>query len=110
MDIEVDAQIEGSLAAEASLVVLDTLELLVQTVSMVENLQSMLGRVSHTPRSQTLARSPRRRATHHLVSFPDARSFSCEGNERASGNTTVLIIPINEPLPPGTRGPATSDG
>ena len=43
MDIEVDAQIEGSLAAEASLVVLDTLEL--QTVALVENLQSMLGRV-----------------------------------------------------------------
>ena len=44
MDIEVDTQIEGSLAAEASLV-LDTLELLVQTVALVENLQSMLGRV-----------------------------------------------------------------
>lgn len=41
VDIEVDAQIEGSLAAEASLVVLDSLELLVQTVS----LQSMLGKV-----------------------------------------------------------------
>ena len=46
VDIEVDAVIEGSLAAEASLVVLDTLELLIQTVSMVENLQSMLGKVS----------------------------------------------------------------
>lgn len=44
VDIEVDAVIEGSLAAEASLVVLDTLELLIQTVSMVENLQSMLGK------------------------------------------------------------------
>lgn len=45
VDIEVDAHIEGSLAAEASLIVLDTLELLVQTVSMVENLLPMLGRV-----------------------------------------------------------------
>ena len=41
VDVEVDAVIEGSLAAEAALIVLDTLELLVQSVSL-EN-QSMLG-------------------------------------------------------------------
>ena len=43
VDVEVDAQIEGNLAAECSLVVLDTLEMLVQTQS--ENVNSMLGRV-----------------------------------------------------------------
>ncbi len=41
VDVEVDAVIEGSLAAEASLIVLDTLELLVQSLSL-EN-QSILG-------------------------------------------------------------------
>lgn len=41
VDVEVDAMIEGSLAAEASLVVLDSLELLVQSLSL-EN-QSILG-------------------------------------------------------------------
>ncbi len=49
-----DAVIEGSLAAEASLIVLDTLELLVQTASIIENLQSMLGRVSHPIHPLTL--------------------------------------------------------
>lgn len=39
--MEVDAKIEGSLAAEASLIVLDTLELLVQTLSLEG--QAMLG-------------------------------------------------------------------
>lgn len=42
IDVEVDAKIEGSLAAEASLIVLDTLELLVQTLSLEG--QAMLGR------------------------------------------------------------------
>ena len=42
VDVEVDAKIEGSLAAEASLIVLDTLELLVQTLSLEG--QAMLGR------------------------------------------------------------------
>ena len=46
VDIEVDAVIEGSLAAESSLVVLDTVELLILTMSTVENLRSLLGRVS----------------------------------------------------------------
>ena len=41
VDVEVDAKIEGSLAAEASLIVLDTLELLVQTLSLEG--QAMLG-------------------------------------------------------------------
>ena len=41
VDVEVDAMIEGSLAAEASLIVLDSLELLVQTLSIES--QSMLG-------------------------------------------------------------------
>lgn len=41
VDVEVDAVIEGSLAAEASLIVLDSLELLVQSMS-IEN-QSILG-------------------------------------------------------------------
>ena len=43
--MEVDACIEGSLAAESSLVVLDTMELLMQTISARENLHSTLGRV-----------------------------------------------------------------
>lgn len=43
VDIEADAMIEGSLAAEASLIVLDTLELLVQSLSL--EAQSMLGKV-----------------------------------------------------------------
>ena len=42
VDVEVDAKIEGSLAAEASLIVLDTLELLVQTLALEG--QAMLGR------------------------------------------------------------------
>lgn len=42
-DVESDAVIEGSLAAEASLIVLDMLELLVQSLSM--EAQSMLGKV-----------------------------------------------------------------
>ena len=42
-DMESDAVIEGSLAAEASLIVLDTLELLVQSLSL--EAQSMLGKV-----------------------------------------------------------------
>ena len=46
VDIEVDAYIEGSLAAESSLIVLDTMELLMQTISARENLHSTLGRVS----------------------------------------------------------------
>ena len=41
VDVEVDAKIEGSLAAEASLIVLDTLELLVQTLFLEG--QAMLG-------------------------------------------------------------------
>ena len=41
VDVEVDAKIEGSLAAEASLIVLDTLEMLVQTLSLEG--QAMLG-------------------------------------------------------------------
>ena len=41
VDVEVDAMIEGSLAAEASLIVLDSLELLVQTLTIES--QSMLG-------------------------------------------------------------------
>ncbi len=41
VDIEADAVIEGSLAAEASLIVLDTVELLVQTLTL--EAQSMLG-------------------------------------------------------------------
>ena len=41
VDVEVDAKIEGSLAAEASLIVLDTLERLVQTLSL--DGQTMLG-------------------------------------------------------------------
>ncbi|CAI8007936.1 Dedicator of cytokinesis protein 7 [Geodia barretti] len=44
VDIEVDAYIEGSLAAESSLIVLDTMELLMQTISARENLHSTLGR------------------------------------------------------------------
>lgn len=47
MDLEVDAHIEGSLAAESSLIVLDTMELLMQTISNRENLHSTLGRVSN---------------------------------------------------------------
>lgn len=43
MDVEADAVIEGSLAAEASLIVLDTVELLVQTLTL--EAQSMLGKV-----------------------------------------------------------------
>ena len=46
MDVEVDAHIEGSLAAESSLIVLDIMELLMQTISAMENLRSTLGRVS----------------------------------------------------------------
>ena len=42
VDVEVDALIEGSLAGEASLIVLDSLELLVQTLSLEG--QSMLGK------------------------------------------------------------------
>ena len=38
-----DAVIEGSLAAEASLIVLDTLELLLQSISLES--QTMLGKV-----------------------------------------------------------------
>lgn len=43
-DVEVDAQIEASLAGEASLIVLDTIELLVSNVGSIENLQSVLGK------------------------------------------------------------------
>ena len=43
-DVEVDAQIEASLAGEASLIVLDTIELLVSNVDSIENLQSVLGK------------------------------------------------------------------
>lgn len=43
MDVEVDAQLESVLAGEASLIVLDTIELLIQAVSYIENLQSILG-------------------------------------------------------------------
>lgn len=43
MDVEADAVIEGSLAAESSLIVLDTVELLVQTLAL--EAQSMLGKV-----------------------------------------------------------------
>lgn len=43
VDVEADAVIEGSLAAEASLIVLDILELLVQSLSL--EAQSMLGKV-----------------------------------------------------------------
>lgn len=43
VDVEVDAVIEGSLAAEASLIVLDTLEMLVQSLSLES--QNMLGKV-----------------------------------------------------------------
>jgi len=43
-DVEVDAQIEASLAGEASLIVLDTIELLVSNVGNIENLQSVLGK------------------------------------------------------------------
>ena len=46
VDVEVDAHIEGSLAAEASLIVLDIMEQLMQTISTRENLHSTLGRVS----------------------------------------------------------------
>ena len=42
VDIEVDAQIEGALAGEASLIILDTIELLMQ--SPMENVQSVLGK------------------------------------------------------------------
>ena len=45
VDLEVDAHIEGSLAAESSLIVLDTMELLMQTIEARENLHSTLGRV-----------------------------------------------------------------
>lgn len=43
VDVEADAVIEGSLAAEASLIVLDAVELLVQTLTL--EAQSMLGKV-----------------------------------------------------------------
>ena len=43
-DVEVDAQIEASLAGEASLIILDTIELLVSNVGSIENLQSVLGK------------------------------------------------------------------
>ena len=43
IDMEVDAQLEAVLAGEASLIVLDVIELLVQSVSYIENLQSILG-------------------------------------------------------------------
>lgn len=45
VDLEVDAHIEGSLAAESSLIVLDTMELLTQTIEARESLHSTLGRV-----------------------------------------------------------------
>uniref|UniRef100_A0A1X7SYM2 C2 DOCK-type domain-containing protein n=1 Tax=Amphimedon queenslandica TaxID=400682 RepID=A0A1X7SYM2_AMPQE len=44
VDIEVDAMIESSLAGEASLVVLDILELLIGNTLHIENLQSVLGK------------------------------------------------------------------
>ena len=44
VDIEVDAQIEAALAGEGSMVVLDTIELLILNVRNIENLQSVLGR------------------------------------------------------------------
>lgn len=47
VDLEVDAYIEGSLAAESSLIVLDTMELLMHTIASRENLHSTLGRVSY---------------------------------------------------------------
>ncbi len=43
-DTEVDAQIEAALAGESSMVVLDTIELLIGNVRNIENLQSVLGR------------------------------------------------------------------
>ena len=45
VDAEADAQIEGSLAAEASLVVLDTLELLMQGAHLNDNMHTLLARV-----------------------------------------------------------------
>ena len=47
-----DACIEGSLAAESSLIVLDTMEQLMQTISTRENLHSTLGRVSLLPENR----------------------------------------------------------
>ncbi|KAL5487361.1 hypothetical protein EMCRGX_G019952 [Ephydatia muelleri] len=44
VDAEADAQIEGSLAAEASLVVLDTLELLMQGAHLNDNMHTLLAR------------------------------------------------------------------
>ena len=44
-DVEVDAQIEASLAGEASLIVLDTIELLVSNVGSTEILKVFLERV-----------------------------------------------------------------
>ena len=42
MDIEVDAQIESALAGEGSMIILDTIEQLMQ--SEMENVQSVLGK------------------------------------------------------------------
>ena len=43
-DIEVDALIEASLAGEVSLIVLDSVELLIINTQSIENLQSVLGK------------------------------------------------------------------
>ena len=69
VDVEVDACIEGSLAAESSLIVLDTMEQLMQTISTRENLHSTLGRVG---REYHLEPQPRVAfcTTHATVCIP----------------------------------------
>ncbi|XP_071439283.1 dedicator of cytokinesis protein 7 [Hetaerina americana] len=44
-EVETDAHIEGNLATEVSLIILDTLECIVQVASMSDNLQGLLGSV-----------------------------------------------------------------
>ena len=80
MDVEVDAMIEGSLVAEISLCVLDTLELLVQTLSMVESLQSMRGRVLEVGHTSCTS-------SHHCLSV----TFTIDGT---SHYTTTLLTSV----------------